>query len=74
MSQASVVVARSAPAPSSPSSSSSLLSAQQQKDTLSQFLQVTPIILYVIRKASNTTNFKTQTFCLYGEPYPRLIN
>jgi len=70
MSQASVVVARSPPTPTSTSSSIGLdFSAQQQKDILSQFLQVTPLILYVIRKATNTTNFKTQTFCLYGEPY-----
>jgi hypothetical protein len=63
MSQASVVVARSPP------SIHLDFTAQQQKDTLSQFLQVTPLLLYVIRKSTNTTNFKTQTFCLYGEPY-----
>lgn len=64
MPQASVVVARSPP----PAMRLDF-TAQQQKDTLSQFLQVTPLLLYVIRKSTNTTNFKTQTFCLYGEPY-----
>jgi len=66
MSQASVVVARSSPVPSA---SPFVDFSVQQKDTMAQFLQVTPLLLYIIKKSTNSKNFKTQTFCLYGEPY-----
>ncbi len=71
MAQSFVAPISAAPSPSShvDGSPSPFSSSMQQKENMTQFLQVTPLLLYIIKKSTNSKNLKTQTFCLYGAPY-----